>query len=51
MLGQINRGYRAEILVASLKDVLTIGKTITVINDETLVPNSWHAALPGFPGD
>lgn len=51
VVGQINRGDVAEILVASLKDNRTIGKTITVINDETRVPDSWRAELSGFPRD
>ncbi|NKB43048.1 MAG: NAD(P)H-binding protein [Alphaproteobacteria bacterium] len=49
--GPINRGDVAEVMVASLLDDSTIGKTITMVNDITLVPDAWRAELSAFPLD
>ncbi|MBT5240947.1 MAG: SDR family oxidoreductase [Rhodospirillaceae bacterium] len=51
LVGQINRADVAEVMVASLMDGSTIGKTFTLINDDTLVPDAWRTELATFPAD
>lgn len=51
IVGLINRADVAEVMVASLMDDSTIGTTITLINDDTLVPDAWRETLGSFPKD
>ena len=45
IVGQVTRADVAEVMIASLMDDSTIGKTITIINDETLAPEAWRETL------
>lgn len=51
IVGQVNRADVAEVMVASLMDDSTIGKTITIINDESLKPDAWRETLNLLPKD
>lgn len=51
IVGPVNRADVAEVMVTSLMDDSTIGKTITIINDETLKPNAWRETLKTLPKD
>lgn len=51
IVGPVNRADVAEVMVASLKDDSTIGKTITIINDEALEPDAWRETLKTLPKD
>lgn len=51
VVGQINRADMAVVMVTCLEDDSTIGKTIAIVNDETLPVESWKTTLTALPRD
>lgn len=49
--GQISRGDVAEVLAACIENAGARGKTITVVNDESLRVEAWRATFDSLPAD
>lgn len=47
----VSRSDVASVLAACIGNEEALGKTITVVNDESLAPDDWQSAFAGLPKD
>jgi uncharacterized protein YbjT (DUF2867 family) len=49
--GPVSRGDVAQVLAACVGNAAALGKTITVVNDESLAVGAWRRAFSRLPAD